>query len=59
MADTHKVVHAKLYLSVGGKLEHIPKGSTLELTDATAKGLGAKVEPIGKSKSVKLDTAKK
>jgi len=51
---THEVVHPKLYLSVGGKLQHVEKGTQLALTAAIAEGLGAKVLKLGTKKTVEL-----
>lgn len=51
---THEVVHPKLFLSVGGKLQLVPAGTQLSLTPAMAEGLGAKVLKLGNKKSVEL-----
>ena len=52
---THTVAHPKLFLSVGGKLQHVPKGSSVSLSDAVAKGLGGKVFKIGTAETVVVD----
>ena len=51
---THEVVHPKLYLSVGGKLQHVPAGTQVALTGQIAEGLGAKVLKLGSKKTVEL-----
>ncbi len=43
---THKVIHPKLYLSVGGKIKKIPVGTPLALSEKQAERYGAKVEKI-------------
>lgn len=51
---THEVIHPKLYLSVGGKLQHVESGTQLFLTAKIAEGLGAKVLKLGTKKTVEL-----
>ncbi len=53
---THIVVHPKQYLSVGGKLQHVPKGTEVALTPAKAKDLEAKgrILKIGQKEAVDL-----
>ncbi len=51
---THVVMHRKLYLSVGGKLQHVKQGTGLSLDAKTAKALGGKVKPIVEGESVDL-----
>lgn len=53
---THEVVHPKLFLAVGGKLQLVPAGTQLLLTDAMAKSLGSKVKSLAAKKTVKLKT---
>lgn len=51
---THVVVHPKLYMAPGGKLEHVPAGTELVLTDEKAKQLGSKVASIKEKKTLDL-----
>ena len=53
---THVVVHPKQYLSVGGKLQHMPKGTELTLTAAQAESLEKKgrVARLGSKEAVDL-----
>jgi hypothetical protein len=54
---THVVVHNRLYLGVGGKLQHVPAGTEISLTDNQAKSLmkQGKVRKIGSAKQVKVE----
>ena len=45
-AATHKVVHPKLYLSVGGKIKKIKVGTPVALSEKQAAKYGDKVERI-------------
>ena len=56
---THEVVHPKLQMSVGGKLQRIPVGTPLVLTEAQVQSLGAKVKPIGEKETIDLTGGKK
>ena len=47
------VAHPKLYMRVDGKLQHIPKGTELTLTEGKAKDMGAKV--LDPKEAKKLD----
>ena len=60
MAATCEVVHPKLYLSVGGKLQHVPEGTQLDLSQKIAEGLikSGRCRKIGGKKSVKIDPPK-
>ena len=49
------VNHPKLYLAVGGKLQHVPKGTVLTIVQSQAKKLGAKLVDPGEVKSVAVD----
>ena len=53
---THIVVHPKLFMAVGGKLQHVPKGTEIALAADHAKRLIAKgrVLAIGEQKAVDL-----
>jgi hypothetical protein len=53
---THVVVHRKLFMAVGGKLQHVKAGTEVTLTPVQAKGLEAKgrVMKIGDQKAVDL-----
>ena len=51
---THVVTHARLYLSVNGKLEHFPPGCQLTLSAEQARKLGDRVESIKQAKSADL-----
>jgi len=51
---THEVVHPRLYLSVGGKLQRAEVGLQLVCTDAQAKSYGKKVRKLGGKKMVDL-----
>ena len=51
---THVVAHKKLYLAVEGKLQHIPQGTEIVLTERIAAGLGKKVSKLGEQKPVDL-----
>ena len=53
--STHVVEHAKMYMAVNGKLQHVVKGTQLALSADQAKRLGAKVSPIN-SKTVVVDS---
>jgi len=52
---THTVKHPKLYLAVKGKLQHVPAGTNLVLSEKVAKGLGKKVESLTEKQAVKLE----
>jgi hypothetical protein len=52
------VVHASLYLMVGGELAHQEKGTVLNLDEETAKRLGAKVSPVMEQDAVDVGDAK-
>lgn len=51
---THVVDHPKLYLAVGGKLAHVPKGTPVVLTAKQAEKLGNKVVSIKEQQAVNL-----
>lgn len=51
---THLVVHKQLYLSVGGKLQHVKEGSQITLSSEQAMKLGDRVRSITEEKSVDL-----
>lgn len=51
---THEVVHPRLWLMVDGKMELVPKGSQVYMTEERAKGLGARVCKIGEKPTVDL-----
>lgn len=51
-----KVVHQKLFLSVGGKLEHVPAGTEISLTAEQVESLGDKTVAAS-AKSVDVDDA--
>ena len=52
-----EVAHPKLYLRVGGKLQHVKKGTQLTVTEGQAARLGAKlVDPAVKAE-VDVSTA--
>lgn len=53
------VDHKRLYLSVGGKLKHVPQGTPLTLSTEQAEKLGKRVKPIGGSASVDLEAEAK
>ncbi len=59
MAKTVKriVAHPKLYMSVDGKLQHIPKGTELTVTGAQCESLGTKLMDPAEQK--KLDATAK
>lgn len=50
------VAHPKLYLAVGGKLQHVKKGTELVITKSQAKTMGGKL--LDTSQAKKLDTTK-
>lgn len=54
MAKHERVVtHPKLYLSVGGVLQHMPVGTKVVLTDEQlAAGLGAKTASVSDAKPI-------
>ena len=43
---THRVAHPRLFLAVEGKLQAMPVGHQLTLTDKQAKGLGLRVQSL-------------
>lgn len=49
---THVVVHRNLYMSVGGKTQHIEAGTPITLTANQVKQLRGKVKPMGEKRSV-------
>ena len=51
---THEVVHGKLYLAVDGKLQRVPQGSKVILSEEVAAGLGGKVESLKEKKTLKV-----
>ena len=51
---THVVAHKKLYLSVEGKLQHVPAGTEIVLDEKTADKRGKKVKKLGEQKAVDL-----
>lgn len=53
---THIVVHKRLYMAVQGKMEHIPEGRQLTLTEKQAKGLGRRVKAFGGDTTDLTDT---
>ena len=44
---THAVAHAKLYLRVNGKLQHVPKGTPLVLSKEQAEAGGKMFASVG------------
>jgi negative regulator of genetic competence, sporulation and motility len=54
---TRIVAHPKLYLSVGGKLQHVKKGTEVTVTKSQAEEMGDKL--IDGSRVDKLDTTTK
>ena len=59
--STHVVVHPKQYLAVGGKLQHVPKGSEVALSSKQGERLvkRGRVLAIGQKKVIDLtDTSK-
>lgn len=52
------VAHRNLYLSVGGKLQHVEAGTEVSLSDEQAKRLGNKLVPESGKKAVKADGEK-
>ena len=48
------VAHPKLYMAVAGKLQHVPKGTEVTVTEAQCKALGKKLMDPAEQK--KLDT---
>lgn len=53
----YQVVHPRTYLAVDGKLQHVPKGTELELNKKQADGLGARVAPVGQAEAIDLSDA--
>lgn len=51
---THTVAHPKLYLSVNGKLQHVPQGTPIVLSKERAEKAGNKFMAIGNEKSLDL-----
>ena len=51
---THVVVHKKLYLAVGGKLQQVKVGTQLTLSEEQANRLGKKVMSIKESKTIDM-----
>lgn len=53
---THVVVHPKQYLSVGGKLKHVPKGTEVTLSAKQGERLAkrGRVLAVGQNKAVDL-----
>lgn len=51
---THEVVHPKLYMAVGGVLQHVEKGTPLVLSPEQVKSLGKKVKVLGEKETVDL-----
>jgi len=51
---THEVTHGSLYLSVGGRLQEIPRGTPVHLSAKAADSLmkQGKVKPIANKESV-------
>ena len=43
---THKVIHPKLYLSIGGKIQKMKVGTPLAMSEKQAARYGNKVEKI-------------
>ena len=56
---THTVVHRKQYLAVGGKLQHVPAGTEVTLTEAQAKSLEAKGRVLKVGQKVAVDLTPK
>lgn len=50
--NTHEVVHPKLYMAVEGKLQHVPEGTPLILSEDQATSLGGKVKKLGEKKAI-------
>lgn len=55
---THVVNHRRLYLAVGGQLQHVPAGTEVAMSNEQAKRLGGKVAKIGEQKAVDLTADK-
>lgn len=57
---THEVVHPKLRMAVGGKLQRVPKGTQLALSEIQAKSLlkQGKIVCLKEKKTLDLDKAK-
>ena len=54
------MVHAKQYLRVNDKLQKVPQGTQIALTEKQAEGLGDRVKKIGQeNKTVDLTTGSK
>jgi len=56
---THTVIHRKQYLAVGGKLQHVPAGTEVTLTEAQAKSLEAKGRVLKVGQKVAVDLTPK
>lgn len=55
---THIMVHGRKYMRAGGeKLQHIPAGTPLALSDDQARRLGNDVKPIGDEAVLDLSKA--
>lgn len=53
---THVVVHRKQYMAVGGKLQHVPKGTEVALTSEQGRRMSkrGRVLAIGQKEAVDL-----
>lgn len=51
---THIVKHPKLHLAVGGKLQHVPAGTPVTLSEKVATGLGKKVQSVKEVEALKV-----
>lgn len=61
---THEMIHARRYLSVEGedgkrKLQHVPKGTLLSLSNKEAKRMGNTVRPLSERKAVDMTSDEK
>ena len=56
---THIVNHDSLYLSIGGKLQHVPRGTQVALNREQEKSVKRFVTAIKETKAVEVDEAKK
>lgn len=51
---THEVVHPRLFMGVGGKIQHVEKGTLIYLNADQAKKLGKKIKSLAKQRVVDL-----
>ena len=55
---THEVVHPKLHMRVNDKMQRVPVGTPLVLSEAQATAFGDKVKPLKGKKTVDLTQGK-